>query len=183
MPDEELGLKAKCTIEGDRLCLRPIDVEDVTENYVNWMNNPKVNQFLESRFQPWSKDNLTEFVKRNYEDQDTLFFAIIWKKQKQHVGNIKLGPINRQHAFADIGLVIGDIDFWGMGVATEAISMLVDYALTELGLHKLTAGAYEPNIGSVKAFKKAGFTVEGVKKSQYLFNKDYVDEILLGFTR
>ena len=57
---------------------------------------------------------------------------------------------------------------------------MVDYAFKKLKLNKLTAGAYANNIGSVKAFKNVGFLIEGIRKRQYLYNKKYVDGVLLG---
>jgi len=46
-------------------------------------------------------------------------------------------------------------------------------------LHKLTAGAYENNIGSIKAFQKVGFGEEGRKKNHYFYQGKYIDSVLL----
>ncbi|MBY0431841.1 MAG: GNAT family N-acetyltransferase [Rhodospirillales bacterium] len=75
----------------------------------------------------------------------------------RHVGNIKLGPINRHHRRGDIGLLIGERDQWGRGLAAEAIAAMTAYAFAELGLNKVVAGCYAANEGSRRAFLKAGF--------------------------
>ena len=82
-----------------------------------------------------------------------------------------------------MGVVIGEKSFWGKDFATEAIKLVVDYAFNKLDLHKLTAGAYSCNIGFVRAFKTAGFSVEGVRKNHYLYNGNYADGVLLGIVR
>jgi len=56
---------------------------------------------------------------------------------------------------------VGRKEFWGKGVATKTISLRRDYASSEIGLQKLTAGCYSTNLGSAKAFKKWGFELKG----------------------
>ena len=172
--------KVRYFIEGKNICLREIQISDAKKNYYNWMRDPEVNQYLESRFEKWSVRRLKNYVKEIKINRDNFFWAIMLKETGRHIGNIKLGPINRKHGFADLGIIIGEKPYWGKGFATEAITLVADYAFKKLKLNKLTAGAYANNIGSVKAFKNAGFLIEGIQKSQYLYNKKYVDGVLLG---
>jgi [ribosomal protein S5]-alanine N-acetyltransferase len=144
------------------------------------MNDPEIIQYLESRFHPQSLERIREFVETQNKNDDVIFFSIILKQGDQHIGNIKLGPINRIHRFGDIGIVIGDKSCWGQGYATEAIGLVVDYGFQILNLNKLTAGCYSNNSGSLKAFQKNGFEIEGVRKQQYFCNNEYVDDIILG---
>lgn len=167
-------------INGKRIYLRRIVVPDINERYLSWMRDPRVYEFLESRFEKWTVRKLKDYVKRVSADPDYLFMAIISKKGNRHIGNIKLGPINRHHRSAEIGIIIGDKLFWGKGCATEAIRLITAHAFKKLKLHKLTAGAYANNMGSVKAFKRAGFSIEGIRKKHYLHRGKYVDGVLLG---
>ena len=167
-------------IEGDRIYLREVRVSDVNENYYRWMNDPEVTKYTESRFYPASKEALEEYVKEKQKDKDSIFLAIIFKEDHQHIGNIKLGPINWIHRLADIGIIIGEKSYWGKGYASEAISLLAEYAFRILNLHKLTAGCYEQNQGAVKAFQQAGFEIEGIRKKHGFLKGEYADSILLG---
>ena len=45
---------------------------------------------------------------------------------------------------------------------------------------KLTAGVYAPNIGCIRAFERAGFMREGIRRSQCQFENSRVDVVLLG---
>ena len=172
-----------CFIEGERIYLREVRPSDVNENYYRWMNDPDVTQYLESRFYPNSIEGLRDYVNRMLNDRDNVFLAIVLKDNDRHIGNIKLGPINWTHRFADVGLLIGEKDCWGQGCATEAIRLVTTYAFKVLNLHKLTAGCYEPNQGSLKAFLKAGYVQEGLRKAHFFCGGSYVDEILLGLAR
>jgi ribosomal-protein-alanine N-acetyltransferase len=170
-------------IEDECIYLREIQLSDVNRSYCNWMNDPEVNKYLESRFEKWSIKKLKIYVSEIKKNPDCIFLAIIAKGKNKHIGNIKIGPINRFHKFADVGIVIGEKSFWGKGIATEAIRLVVDYAFHKLGLHKLTAGAYRCHSRSKRAFEKAGFSVEGVRRKHYLCDGNYVDGVLLGIVR
>lgn len=170
-------------IEGDNLYLRELKINDVNQNYYNWMRDPDITQYLESRFEGWTIKRLKDYVRKIKLDPNFVFLAIVLKGKNKHIGNIKIGPINRIHNFSDVGIIIGEKSYWGKGFATEAIKLVIDYAFNKLNLRKLTAGAYSSNIASIKAFEKAGFSVEGIRKRHYSCNGKYVDSILLGIIR
>jgi len=168
---------------GDRIYLRKVSPDDVNEAYCRWMNDPTTNRFLESRFYPHSIETLREYVVNKQGDNLNAFFAIVLKNRDRHIGNIKLGPVDPNHRLADIGILIGEKDCWGKGYASEAISLIVDYAFNILNLHKVTAGCYAPNKGAIRAFEKTGFVQEGVRKVHCFFEGAYVDDVLLGLVR
>jgi RimJ/RimL family protein N-acetyltransferase len=167
-------------IEGERICLRDVRPDDVNENYIRWMNDPEVTQYLEARFSPCAEDDIKRYVGSMAGKDDEIFLAICLRDGGAHIGNIKLGPINKHHSFAYISLVIGEKGCWGKGYATEAISLMVRFAFDELGLHKVMAGCYANNAGSAKAFEKAGFSREGIERKKWMCNGEYVDGVVLG---
>ena len=170
-------------LEGEHIYLREVRLSDVNETYYRWMNDPEITRNIESRFFPNSIETLKEFVGEIARNRECAFFAIILKDEKRHIGNIKIGPINFIHRFADVGILIGEKDCWGRGLGTETIRIISEYAFSKLNLNKLTAGCYDQNIGSIKAFKKAGFSEEGIRKQQYFCDGQYVDDVILGLLR
>ena len=166
-------------IEGVRIYLREVKLSDVNEDYYKWMNDSDVNQYLETRFIPQSLENIKQYVLSMDGKSDEIFLAICSKENNKHIGNIKVGPINWYHRFADISLLIGDKDYWGKGYATEAIKLMSDFAFKILNLHKLKAGCYADNLGSKKAFEKAGYKFESQVKEECYFNGKYQDGIIL----
>jgi RimJ/RimL family protein N-acetyltransferase len=169
-----------CILESGRLRLRPLLPADVTETYCRWMNDSEVTRHLECRFQTHTLQSLREYVSRFQADPRNLLLAIMLRQDERHIGNIKLGPINAIHRFADMGLLIGEKDCWDQGYATEAIRLLRGYAFEELGLHRLQAGCYDTNPGSARAFQKAGFVKEGHRRGQFHCDSGYVGQVLLG---
>jgi [ribosomal protein S5]-alanine N-acetyltransferase len=169
-------------LTGERIALRALHVDDVGERYLRWMSDPLVIRYLESRYEPNSLQRVREFVAGVEADPNQQLMAIVRLDGEEHIGNIKLGPINWIHRTADIGIIIGERDEWGKGYATDAIVLMTEHAFRTLGLHKLNAGCYAPNEGSARAFEKAGWTREGVRRRQYYSDGAWVDEILLGRT-
>ena len=186
-------------LEGKRIWMREVRHSDIAKGYYNWMQDPEVTANLESRFWPQSIDRIEEYI-TSMKPPENVFLAIMLKgisytngvtgklgileadkSEHTHLGNIRLGPINWQHSFAEIGLVIGIKKLWGQGYGTEAISLVRDYAFDKLSLHKLTAGCYASNPASIRAFEKAGFKREGILHSQYHTGwGQYTDEVVLG---
>lgn len=170
-------------ISGERIYFREVRLSDVTDQYVAWMNDPEVNQFLETRFMPQTVETICEYVRQMNMNADTVFMAVATTADKVHIGNIKIGPINWFHRAAFISIFIGEKNCWGKGFGTEAIQLAADLAFDKLNLHKLNANIYEGNQGSLRAFEKAGFTKEGRRCGQRFYNGRYVDEIMMGLLR
>lgn len=144
--------------------------ELVTPAYVEWLNDPEINRFLESRFVVQDLTGVRAFVATQLADPKTLFLGIRSVALGRHVGNIKLGPIDRQHGLGEIGIMIGDRSAWGQGIGAAAIQVVAGIAQHELGLRKLTAGCYGSNVGSARAFLKAGFDIEGTRPAHFLLD-------------
>jgi len=167
-------------MKNNKVYLREIEVSDINNNYLNWMNSKVVNQYMETRFNKQTINTIKQFIENIKDDKSSKIFAICDSLTKQHIGNIKLGPINFNHKKADISFFIGDKDYWGKGYATEAIKLMINYGFNIKKLHKITAGVYEKNISSIKALKQNDFIVEGIKKDEVLFNNKWSNIILLG---
>ena len=170
-------------LSNKNIFLREVNIEDVNERYYSWLNDPQIGEFLETRYHPHSKENITEFVKSMDGNSNEILLAICILNSDLHIGNIKLGPINWIHGFADVSLLIGDKEYWGKGIATQAIKLISKFAFEKLNLNKLKAGCYQENVGSKKAFLKAGFELEGILKSQWRLDNSFQDELILGLLR
>ncbi len=165
--------------ERKKILIRQLLPGDVSDNYLAWMNDPEVTQFLESRWKPYQREDLESFVSSIRASGDDFLFGIFLSETGGHIGNIKIGSINRFHRYADLGLVIGAKKFWGQGIATEAIRLATEYAFQELDLNKLVAQIYAPNIGSRKAFENAGYRIVGQYTKHRFYKGRFVDAVLV----
>ncbi len=143
--------------------LRPLTIDDCTEQYVAWLNDPEVNRWLETRHTIQDIDTVRAFVRNNTLPDRHLFAIIV---ESKHIGNIKLGPIHPVHSYADVSYFIGDREEWGKGYATQAVKQVCEFGFRKLGLHRIQAGLYGANEASRKVLRKAGFSVEGCWRRQ-----------------
>lgn len=147
-----------------------LDPADVTPAYVDWLNDPQVNRYLESRFERHTLESTRAFVSGCASNEQTLFLGIRYRPlANRHVGNVKL-ELNRKHGLAEVGILIGEKEVHGKGIATQTLLMIARIARDELRLRKLTAGCYDSNKGSQRAFIKAGFVVEARRPEHFMLD-------------
>ncbi len=171
--------KTELRLHGPRTLLRPLVASDATERYVDWLNDPVVNRFLEIRFRTHTIDSVRTYVNGELGDPFSVLFGIFLAEGSKHIGNIRLGPISPRHLHAVIGLVVGDKEQWGKGYASEVIDVVSVFAFRELGMEKLFAGVYAENQASLRAFLRAGFQQEGVVPRHFLLDGKRVDALSL----
>jgi RimJ/RimL family protein N-acetyltransferase len=167
-------------IRTERLLLRELGPEDCSAEYVGWLNDPEVNRFLETRHERQDEARVRSFVETVRARDDAFLFGIFLAEGGRHIGNIKVGPIRAVHRLAEISLFIGDRSSWGRGYAAEAIGALSRYAFEQLGVEKLSASMYAPNVASTKAFLKVGYREEGRRRRHVMLDGDRVDMFELG---
>lgn len=164
---------------GKRIYLRLLAPGNVSCNYVNWMNDSEVRQFLESRFKKYTLKDIKQYVRAVDKSPYSFLFGIFLLESNQHIGNIKIGGIDSYHKFADIGLLIGERKMWGLGYGAEAIALATNFGFKVLGLKKIAAGIYANNVGSYKAFLKNKYKLTGRMRLHRRYKNKYVDEIIV----
>lgn len=167
-------------IKGNRISLRLVTLEDCTPGYVDWLNDSKVNRYLETRWKIQTLNSVKEFVRDIRENEGSLLFAIIEGADKRHIGNIKIGPVNPYHNYADLSYFIGDRSCWGKGFATEAVILATRFGFERMKLNRCQAGIYSGNIGSKNVLEKAEYKLEGILRSQMKGPSGWEDHLLYG---
>jgi [ribosomal protein S5]-alanine N-acetyltransferase len=158
--------------------LRELNTTDASSIYVGWLNDPDVNKYLEPSDNPHTLDTITNYIKVNKRSKHNYLYGIF--VEDIHVGNIKIGDVNKNHDTAEIGYLIGNKDYWGKGIASEAIRQIIKLSIHKYGLAKISAGVYEGNIASERVLRKCGFSQEGRRKSHVQIDGKRRDYILYG---
>lgn len=173
-------MKYEHKIAGKTIYLRILQCTDTSAEYLRWMEDSEVNQYLESRHSSQNMESIRAFIQKMLESPTNYLFGIFSNDTHEHIGNIKLGDISDKYSRGDIGLLIGNRNYWGKGIGSEAIGLISDFGFNTLKLHKVFAGAYASNVGSIKAFQKNGFVIEGKFKDHYrLPNGEWEDSVIL----
>lgn len=163
----------------ERIYLRPLSVDDVNERYLGWLRDQQVKAFLEVDGNDLTLDDIRDYIEDGPSNGSYFMYAICLNESDLHIGNVKVGPINTAHLIADLPVVIGDKDFWGKGIAVEAIALGNQIAFEKHGIRKLHGQIYRSNIGSIKAYCRAGWIIEGVIRGRYLVDGAPMDQVLV----
>ena len=142
--------------------LRILQEKDVTDKYVNWMNDYEVVKFTEQHSFTHTKEMVNEFVTKKFNSKCDFLFGIYFNNN--HIGNIKLGPINTNNLISDVSYFIGDKKLWGKGIASKALMSVIHFAFNTLKLEKINAGYYQEAVASEKLLSKCGFKFESIIK-------------------
>jgi RimJ/RimL family protein N-acetyltransferase len=160
-------------LESERLFYRPLSLKHLSQDYVDWMNDPEVNKFLESGGD-YSLEKLHDFL-LNVEKKDIYFWAIHLKSNGSHIGNIKIDPVNTFHGTAEYGIMMGRRTEWAKGYAHEASKRIILFCFQSLNVRKITLGVVADNFPAVNLYKNMDFETEGIYKQHGLFQGKYCD--------
>ncbi|WP_426668540.1 GNAT family N-acetyltransferase [Mucilaginibacter sp. McL0603] len=160
-------------IESERLYFVPVSLAHLSQQYVNWLNDKDVYRYMETRGN-YSLGMLKLFLEE-CEQSNKLFWAIHLKSNEQHIGNIKIDPINLIHGNAEYSIMMGRKEEWGNGYAIEASARILKYCFDELKLRKITLGVIKENTAAVKLYDKLGFKIEGTYQKHVIYDGKYHD--------
>lgn len=150
-------------IESERLVLKTLEEKDATEEYASWLCDPEVNKYLETKTA--TIDSLKEYIKEH--ERKDCFLLGLFSKAK-HIGNIKLEV---KKDMGELGIMIGNKEYWGRGFGTEAVNTLCSYAFSNLGLKEISLGVIKENERAVQTYKKAGFKVDKIDNNIIIMKK------------
>ncbi len=156
--------------------IRPLKSEDSTE-LATLANNIKIWNNVRDYFpNPYSLSDAQSFIHSKQQESPTLTLAIEY--QGNLAGVIGLEPKTDVFRITSIvGYWIGE-PYWGKGIATAALNLLVQYAFMELDIVRLEAGHFDFNAASGRVMEKCGFKKFGIAKKAAIKNNVIVDDHL-----
>lgn len=83
---------------------------------------------------------------------------------------------------AEIGYWLGE-NFWGRGIATDAVRAFTKYGFQNFNLQRVFAGVFAWNPASMRVLQKAGFLQEGTMRYEVYKDGQAVDRVIYGVTR
>lgn len=167
-------------IKGDTVYLRSIEMSDVGPRYLSWLNDEEVTRGLASGAFPSDLSSLTHYVEHIINSKNAVMFAICDKSNELHIGNIKLDNFDWINRTCELGLLLGDRNYWGKGIGTEVMRLCLHYAFLQLNFRKVVLAVYANNPAAIKLYEKIGFQREGTLRQQILYKGEYIDKYFMG---
>ncbi len=151
-------------LESSRLFFRAIKRSDLDDIY-EYSSNPKTSQYL--LWSPHQSISTTkefiEIVLSKYKSGDYNDWAIVYKKTGKMIGTCGFTRIDQDNRLVEIGYVLNP-DFWGKGLATEAVERVLEFAFEVMNVNRVEAKFMFGNEASLKVMKKVGMTFEGYQR-------------------
>ena len=167
-------------IVGDRINLRPMRKEDM-ELRVKWFNDPEVNRTLFLDEELNLQKTLRWFERAAADDSRRDF--VIETTDAKPVGFMGLVGINNRHGIAECYGIVGEKQYWGKGIGTEAHSLLIQWAFDSLGLNKIWAAINMENSAILKVTEKLGFEIEGTLRQEKYHQGKHLDVFRIAVLR
>ena len=79
----------------------------------------------------------------------------------KHIGNCAYYGINEAKDEAELGIMIGNRDYWDKGHGTDAVTTLVSYVFRQTKLKRIYLKTLDSNSRAQRCFQKCGFTPYG----------------------
>lgn len=171
-------------IYGNGLRLRAIEKDDLPR-FVRWLNDPEVRENL-LLFAPMSLDEEEEWyngVLKRPKEERPLAIEIEIGGEWLPIGNIGLMKFEWHARNAEVGLFIGEKQYWNRGYGSEALRVMVGYAFDFLNLNKVYLHVYETNPRGIRAYQKVGFVEEGRLRQEVYKNGRYIDVLVMSILR
>ncbi|MFH0768555.1 MAG: GNAT family protein [Chloroflexota bacterium] len=79
----------------------------------------------------------------------------------KHIGNCSYYNLNKIKGETELGIMIGNRDYWNKGWGVDVVNTLVNYIFAQTNLNRIHLKTLESNIRAQKCFQKCGFTPYG----------------------
>ena len=148
-------------ITGGKVRLYPKRLGDAARDYA-WQIDPGLTELdasppLTMKFTQYLLDYAGEL---GHNGQNKHQFAID-TLDGEHIGNCAYYGINDESGEAEIGVMIGNRGYWGMGYGTDAVAVLADHIFQETKLERIFLKTLDSNKRAQRCFTKCCFNVCG----------------------
>jgi ribosomal-protein-alanine N-acetyltransferase len=167
-------------VKGERLYLKEIEISEIDDKVMSWFENDELMKYYTNSKNKISKTVLIDAILKGKEQGNVITYGIYTLSNVTLIGTIKLGPINFNQKTSDLVVLIGNKDYLGKGYSVDAIKLGNELAFKYYDLRKLYGGIYISNIPSIKAYRRAGWLVEGRLKGFYYSENKNEDRLLVG---
>ena len=138
---------------------------------VHWRNDPTVNRYLRQGI--LTLEDVQAWCAQYFSRAEHKLFAVY--ADKRLIGYCTLSHIDTTHRSCEIGIVIGNPDYWNKGLGAKAVTHLTTLAFTVYHLHRVYAMIQGGNIASMRCFEKVGFRHEGKLRDARYVNGAFID--------
>lgn len=161
-------------IQGNRIYLRTFAREEYHKHWSSYVSDP----LMDPNTYIYDKEKVDKFYDTIIEKESWYPRVGVFLKDNTPIGELSFKRINHEKSQCELGIVLDNDTYKGLGYGTEAIKLAIDYAFNTLDLKYIYADTMGSNLKMQKILEKFGFKFLG-KEDQYYDMKDRLEDKLL----
>ncbi len=171
-------------METERLLFTAFSREDM-DAYFDILRDSQVQKYLGGAIPLFDKEpHITNWLNnvnnRLLKRKIVFTWCIKDKKSNRVIGRVDLGGFVKKTT-AEISYHFSS-DFWGQGIASEAVKKVTEFGLNELGLVRIQGLVMAENQASIRVLEKNGYLREGLLH-HYPFGREFHDVVMLAIIK
>ena len=169
-------------IETEHLLLRQIQMSDADALFA-FFSDEEVVELSDKRHR--SVEDSQEFIRKLqawYSRRENVEWGITLKGNDQLIGTCGFYAFDEGFQRADIGYELLKT-YWRQGIMSEALTAILTFAFTTMGLYHIDAVVYAWNERSQGILRKLGFAHEATLPQRYFFRDKFWDEYHFGLRK
>lgn len=132
---------------------------------------------------PRSEDEIARWIDTEQRSSNNFLFGIRLLDSDDLIGWVELDGVQWTHGTCSLGIAIGNRSMWGQGYGAEAMSLILQFAFSELNLHGIHLTVFSYNERAIKLYENLGFQREGVYREYLHRDGKRYDMLLFGILR
>ena len=171
-------------LKGDKVILRPMRPDDL-ERYAEFKNDVEV-ELLGSGDVPGPTELgrlQARYAEHLKAPRDLTAWFAIEAQGGKFIGQCLLHNFDNAARTCELGITIGDRDFWGRGYGRDAVGLLLKYAFRLRNMEKVWLTTSGSNLRAQRSYVASGFVEEGRQRRQVWLDGVYDDIVYMGIFR
>ncbi|MCA0457910.1 MAG: GNAT family N-acetyltransferase [Chloroflexi bacterium] len=165
--------------KGQNVLLRAVKREDMNRQW-EFENDAHLHFLDGGKPRPSTLDGLLAFYDNTLSkgEGEEMNFSI--EVDAKYIGHCGLHNIDQTARSCELGIEIGDSDYWGKGYGREAVKLLLDYAFKHMHMNRVWLNTHSENERAIRCYRACGFVEEGRLRQHLWLNGRYVDRVIMG---
>lgn len=140
-----------------------------------------------TQIKKWDKDpevsRYREIDRSKDEKFKSISFGVYDSKSSGLIGDVGISSIDLRNQHAEIGMAIGDKNYWSKGYGEDLVKTILRYCFIELKLNKVYLDVWEENERAIRCYLKCGFKKDGLFREHVFKDGEYHHKLLMSILR
>ncbi len=167
-----------------KVILRDLTLEDAEDRF-QWSLDKEVIKHLNmpDKYPPFSREETLNWINMCINRTNGYEQKAIVTGEGKHIGWIDLKNIDKLNKHAELGIAIGDKNYWDKGYGLAAMVEMLKYGFDKLNLNKIWLRVEVDNERAIKSYKKIGYVEEGILRQDRLRNGEFIDRLRMSILK